>query len=130
MKLTYILWSLVILAATIFVPGLFYRTNAKLGGGPDLVAFFLLIWIITSIVSPLVILLKKVGATKGDIGFIRTLLTTFNLYFGTYGIYMISVGQITQSGPFLIFFLILNLIWAVLFIIMALTRHRKNASQH
>jgi hypothetical protein len=117
------------LAATIFIPGLFYRINTKLGSGPDLVAFFLLMWISTSAVSPIVILLKKVGTIKADVGFVQTLLTIFNLYFGTYGIYMISTGQITQTGPLLIVLFILNLVWAILFIIVARSEHRKNASQ-
>jgi hypothetical protein len=126
MKLVYILWSLVILVIIIFIPGLFYRTNAKLGGGPDLVAYYLLLWIATSVISPLIIVLKKIRVVKRNIEFIQTLLAVFNFYFGAYGIFLLLSGQVLRPGPFLLLFCILNLIWAILLTIAIFRKHRKS----
>ncbi len=100
MKLTHIFWSLLILAIIIFIPSLLYRPNTKLGGGPDLVGFYLLIWIMTTVISPVVIILKKLNILKGNRRFLLTLLDILNFYFGCYGIYMILAGQIPEYGPF------------------------------
>src|ERR1700744_3209664 len=111
MKLTHIFWALLILVVIIFVPGLFYRTNTKLGGGPDLLAYFLLLWIITSVMSPLILLLKKFRVIRNDMAFLMTLLVIFNLYFGSYGTYMILTGQVQRPGHYTLLFFILNLVW-------------------
>lgn len=116
MKLTHIFWSLLILAIIVFIPSLLYRPNTKLGGGPELVGFYLLIWIMTTGISPVVIILKKLNVVKGSGRFLLTLLMILNFYFGCYGIYMILAGEITQSSPFFQSFLILNLVWSVLII--------------
>jgi hypothetical protein len=119
MKLTHIFWALLILVLLVFIPGLFYRTNTKLGGGPDLLAFFLLLWVITSIISPLILILTKFRIIRSNISFLSTLLAVFNLYFGSYGIYLIMTGQISRPGNYTFLFLILNLVWAVLLILMS-----------
>lgn len=120
MKLTHIFWSLLILCIIIFVPSLLYRPNTKLGGGPDLVGFYLLIWIMTTGISPVVIILKKLKILKGNTQFLLTLLGILNFYFGCYGIYMVLAGQITKSGPFFLSLLFLNLVWSVLIISLVL----------
>jgi hypothetical protein len=127
MKLTHIFWSLLILAIIIFIPSLLYRPNTKLGGGPDLVGFYLLIWIMTTVISPVVIILKKLNILKGNRRFLLTLLDILNFYFGCYGIYMILAGQITEYGPFFLSLLFFNLVsGALITSIIAKSKNDKN----
>jgi hypothetical protein len=118
MKLTHIFWSLLILAIIVFIPSLLYRPNTKLGGGPDLVGFYLLLWIMTTGISPVVIILKTFNLVKSNARFLLTLLCILNFYFGCYGIYMIQAGQITQYGSFFLSLLLLNLVCGVLIILL------------
>ena len=127
MKLVHIFWSLLILTILIFIPGIFYRTNSKLGGGADLFAFFLLIWTVTSVVSPVILVLRKLKIIKSKILFPLTLLAIFNLYFGSYGIYMILSDQVYRPG-FALKFLGLNLVWAVLLILLASSKASRTPS--
>jgi len=118
MKLMNIFWSLLILVIIVFIPSLLYRPSTKLGGGPDLVGFYFLIWIMTTGISPVVIILKRLNIAKGNIRFLLTLLCILNFYFGSYGIYMILTGQITHYGSLFISLLLLNLICGVLIILL------------
>jgi cell shape-determining protein MreD len=128
MKLTHIFWSLLTLALIIFIPSLLYRPNSKLGGGPDLLLLFVLIWLITTGVSPIIIILKIARVVKRKIEFLRVLLMIFNFYFGCYGIYMILSGQIMRSGPFYLPLFILNLIWGGVLLIIMSTNSSKDDS--
>lgn len=113
MKLTHIFWTLFLLVILIYVPSIFYRTNTKLGGGPDLFAFYVLLWILTSAISPIFLAFWILKAIKKSTSFLMTLLVIFNLYFGSYGIYMILSGQISRPPSYVLALLILNLVWAV-----------------
>jgi len=63
----------------------------------------------TTIISPVILILRKFRKEKNQYGFLLTLLLIFNTYFGCYGIYIIVTGQGTQSGPFLLSLFALNL---------------------
>lgn len=129
MKLIHFFWSLLILAFVIFIPGLFYRTNGKLHGGQDLFALYLLLLAITTIVSPAMLLLCKASLIKKDTSFIFTLLLVFNLYFGTYGIYMTLTGEILHSLSLAILLFSLNILWALLIILYVIGKTQKKQRQ-
>jgi hypothetical protein len=114
MKLSYIFWSLLILALLLCVPGVFYRNNSKLGGGAELLALFLLLWLATTVMSPIILFLSWKRIIKNKLEFIFTLLAIFNFCFGIYGIYMILAGQVYRPGPFALEIFILNLVWSAL----------------
>ena len=122
MKLTHIFWSLLILVLLLFIPGIFYRNNSKLGGGAELLGLFLLIWLTTTIVSPILLILSWTKVIKNELKFTFTLLAVFNVYFGIYGTYMILSGQVYRPGPFTLKIFIVNLVWAVLFFSHTLNR--------
>ena len=114
MKLTHIFWSLLILVLLLFIPGIFYRNNSKLGGGAELLGFLLLLWLTTTISSPIMLILSRMRMIKNNLKFTFTLLAIFNVYFGIYGIYIILSEQVYRPGPFALEIFILNLVWAVL----------------
>jgi hypothetical protein len=126
MKLIHFFWSLLILAILIYIPSLFYRTNAKLHGGTDLYAFYFILWTITSILSPILLILSKVRVIREKMPFTQTLLLVFNLYFAIHGMYLVLTGEIAKDRLpiFLLFFL--NVLWAVLFILLRASKAHKN----
>jgi hypothetical protein len=104
---------------------MFYRPDNKLHGGPELLAFYLFLWALISVVSPIIYLLKTFRVIKGRLQFTLTLLVLFNLYVGAYGSYMIVSKQIAHPGALILFFL-LNLLWALLLIIMAVREDHRS----
>jgi len=128
MKLTDIFCSLLILTLVIFMPALFYRTNSKLGGGLDIFAFYLVIWIVTSCISPILLGLLKFKLIKRTLAFPLTLLVVFNLYFGLYGVYLALSSQVFHPGRVALIFFILNLVWALLISIYAINYTSKTPS--
>jgi hypothetical protein len=127
MKLTHIFWSLLILVLLIFIPGLFYRNNSKLGGGAELLGYFLLLWLTTTIVSPVLLILCWTKAIRRKIEFAFTFLALSNLYFGAYGIYLVLTDQVYRPGPFALKLFILNLLSALI-IILHIVRRTRNSS--
>ncbi len=92
MKLTHLFWSLLILAALIFVPGLFYRTSTKGAGGFELFGYYLFIWLTTTTISPILLVLKLLKIIKASPNLLFSILAIFNLYFGAYGLFLINKG--------------------------------------
>jgi hypothetical protein len=113
MKSNHIFWALTLLAIIVFLPSLFWHTNAKLGIGPNLVLIYLLIWIVLSITTPFLLMLERIGAVPGEHPFIFTLLSLLNFYFGLYGLYLIFSKELAKPTPLTICLFTLNLVWSV-----------------
>jgi hypothetical protein len=126
MKLIHFFWSLLILAILIYIPSLFYRTSAKLHGGTDLYAFYLILWTITSILSPILLILNKLRIISRITPFIQSLLIVFNLYFGIHGMYLVLAGEIPTDASLIFLLFCLNIIWAILFILYSMAIAHKN----
>ena len=116
MKLTHIFWSLLILVCLIFIPGILYRNDSKLGGWAELFGLYLLLWLITTIASPVLLILLTTKVIRKQLSFPLTFLATFNLYFGVYGAYTILSGQVYRPGPYAMKISLLNILWAILII--------------
>ena len=126
MKLIHIFWSLLILAAIIFVPVLLYQGNGTLHGGPDLYAFFLLIWTAVSMTTPLLIILHKYKIIRKELYFTFTLLFVLNLYFGILALFKIFVDQTLNSLHLAYVLFPLNLLCGILIIIDLVVRYKKH----
>ena len=117
MKSIHIFWALLLLAIIVFLPNLACHSNAKLGFGPNLVLIYLLFWIVLSVITPFLLMLKKIGAIPGEHPFIFTLLSLLNFYFGLYGLYLILSKELGKPAPLSICLFTLNLIWGVVIFI-------------
>jgi hypothetical protein len=106
----------------IFIPGLLYRNNSKLGGWAELLGLYLLIWLTTSITSPVLLILLITKTIRKSFNFTLTLLASFNLYFGLYGAYMILSGQVYRPGPYALEISLLNLLWTTLIVLYIIRR--------
>jgi hypothetical protein len=126
MKVIHIFWSLLILAATIFIPTLLYPGNSDLHGGADLFAFFLVIWAVVTITTPILLLLHKYKIIRKDLHFTFTLLFVFNLYFGTLALFKIFIDQTLHSLLFAYIMFPLNIVWGALIIIELVARNKRH----
>ena len=129
MKSIHIFWSFLLLAIVVFLPNLSCHSNAKLGNGPNLVLIYLLFWIILSVITPFLLMLKKIEAIPGEYPFIFTLLSLLNFYFGLYGLYLILSKEFAKPTPLTICLFTLNLVWGVaIFITLQLKKANKSRS--
>jgi len=125
MKLTHIFWSLLVLAALLFVPVLLCQAKSNLNGGPDLYAFFLLIWIIVSMSTPILITLRKCKLIHKELDFTFTLLFMLNLYFGVLVLFKLFIDQTLNSLHLAYFIFPLNLLWATIIFNDLVVRYRR-----
>jgi hypothetical protein len=126
LKLIHIFWSLAILAAIIFIPVLLHPTNSNLHGGPDLYAFFLLIWAIVSMTTPVLIILHNYKIIRKELYFTFTLLFVLNLYFGIIALFKIFIDETLKSLHLAYILFPLNLLWSVLIVIDLVVRYRRH----
>jgi hypothetical protein len=126
MKLIHLFWSLSILAAIIFIPVLLHPTNGNLHGGLDLFAFFLLIWTIVTMTTPILIILHKYKIIRNEPYFTFTLLFVLNLYFGVLALFKIFIDQTLTSLHWAYVLFPLNLLWGILISIDLVVRYKRH----
>jgi hypothetical protein len=126
MKLIHVFWSLLILAAIIFIPVLVHPANGNLHGSLDLYAFFLLIWAVVSTTTPVLIILHKYKIIRKDLYFTFTLLFVLNLYFGILALFKIFIDQTLNSLHLAYILFPLNLLWGLLITIDLVVRYRRD----
>ena len=130
MKSNHILWSLIVLAIIVFLPNLLYHPSSKLGGGPEIFALYLLLWIVLSITSPFLLLLEAIGVIPGNRRFLLTFLIFINLYFGVQGLYLVFRKEFAYPSLITASLFVLNLIWSLLLFITIRSKNRIDQSQH
>lgn len=126
MKLIHLFWSLSILAAIIFIPVLVHPTNGNLHGSLDLYAFFLLIWAIVTLATPILIIFHKYKIIRKELHFTFTLLFVLNLYFGILALFKIFIDQTLNFLHWAYVLFPLNLLWGILIIIELVVRYKRH----
>jgi hypothetical protein len=122
MKLLHIFWSLLILCATIIIIRLIFPTSGPFGGGLNLYAFILITWCLVTLLSPILLILRKLRMVNAYEKLWIAFLFVLNLFFGILVASELIIGNIQESRSVALILSTLNFVWALIIFISTLKR--------